>query len=102
MTTITADLDSKQYGKLLAKTVPRVIKTEEENDRMLGIVESLLSKGEDRLTPEEEALLELLTELIHDLRFNVQCVNLNIVHIDIKITDVLDNVDNITHQKKHL
>jgi HTH-type transcriptional regulator/antitoxin HigA len=66
MTTITADLDTKQYGKLLAKAAPRVIKTEEENDRMLAIVESLLSKGEDRLTAEEEALLELLTDLIHD------------------------------------
>jgi HTH-type transcriptional regulator/antitoxin HigA len=66
MTTITADLDTRLYGKLLAKATPRVIKTEEENNRMLAIVESLLSKGEDRLTAEEEALLELLTDLIHD------------------------------------
>jgi len=43
-----------------------VIKTEAENDRLLAIVESLLKKGEDQLAAEEDALLELLTGLIHD------------------------------------
>src|SRR6266478_3197404 len=66
MTTIIGDLDLKQYGKLLAKAVPKVIKTEAENERMLALVESLLAKGENSLTPEEDALLELLTDLIHD------------------------------------
>jgi hypothetical protein len=40
--------------------VPRVIGSEEENDRMPGIVESLMAKWEGALTPEEDALLELL------------------------------------------
>ncbi len=66
MTTISQDLDLKRYGHLLAKAVPQTIKTEAENDRMLAIVESLLSKGEGNLTPEEDALLELLTGLIRE------------------------------------
>src|SRR5216684_9427033 len=60
------DLDLKRYGRLLARAVPKVIKTEEENERALAIVESLMEKGEENLTPEEDALLELLTDLIHD------------------------------------
>lgn len=66
MSTTLEDLDLKRYGKLLARTVPKVIKTEEENERALAIVESLLEKGEGNMTPEEDALLELLTDLIHD------------------------------------
>ena|ERR1700722_791624 len=66
MTTLTAEIDLKRYGRLLAKAVPTVIRSEEENGRMLGIVESLMAKGEDNLSPEEDALLELLVDLIHD------------------------------------
>jgi HTH-type transcriptional regulator / antitoxin HigA len=62
----TAVLDEKRYGKLLSKTLPKVVETKAENERMLAVVESLLEKGEDALTPEEDALLELLTGLIHD------------------------------------
>ena len=66
MSTIDAQIDLKRYGRLLAKAAPTVIRSEEENDRMLGIVESLMAKGEDNLSPEEDALLELLVDLIHD------------------------------------
>jgi HTH-type transcriptional regulator/antitoxin HigA len=66
MTVIVEDLDLKRYGRLLARAVPKVIKTEEENERALAIVESLMAKGEGNMTPEEDALLELLTDLIHD------------------------------------
>jgi HTH-type transcriptional regulator / antitoxin HigA len=65
MSTTTIDLDTKRYGKLLAKARPAVIKSEEENDRMLAIVEELMAKGEDRLSAEEDALLELLLDLVH-------------------------------------
>jgi len=66
MSTTMEDLDLRRYGRLLAKAVPKVIKTEEENERALAIVESLMEKGEGKLTPEEDALLELLAGLIQD------------------------------------
>src|SRR6266481_3436019 len=64
MSTI-AEIDLKTYGRLLAKTTPVVIKSEEDNERMLAVVEKLMRKGEDKLTPEEDALLDLLLDLIH-------------------------------------
>lgn len=45
--------------------MPRVIETEEENDRMLAEVEKLMIKGEN-LSPEEDALLRLMATLIQD------------------------------------
>jgi len=66
MSTTMEGLDLKRYGRLLARTVPRVIKTEEENERALAIVESLMEKGEANMTPEEDELLELLADLIHN------------------------------------
>ena len=74
MTTATEDLDLKRYGRLLARALPTVIKSEAENDRLLAIVESLLEKGEDRLSAEEDALLELLTGLIHDFESRAYAV----------------------------
>ena len=59
-------MDLKRYGRLLAKAVPRVIATEEENERAIEIVESLMQKGEGKMSPEEDALLDLLTNLIRD------------------------------------
>lgn len=66
MISTTADLDVKRYARLLAKAVPIVIDSEEENERVLGIVEELMAKGEDNLSREEDALLELLVDLVHD------------------------------------
>jgi len=45
--------------------MPVVIETEEENARMLAIVEKLMKKGEN-LSVEEEKLLKLLVRLIED------------------------------------
>jgi HTH-type transcriptional regulator/antitoxin HigA len=45
--------------------MPVVIETEEENERMLRIIEKLMDKGEG-LSPEEEKLLKLLTRLVED------------------------------------
>ena len=66
MNTTIEHLDLKRYGRLLARAVPKVIKTEEENERTLAVIESLMEKGERNLTPEEDVLLELLTNLVHD------------------------------------
>lgn len=58
-------INPQKYGKLLAKVRPTVIRTEEENDRTLTVVEQLMAKG-DRLTPEEGELLRLLGKLVAD------------------------------------
>ncbi|WP_298911005.1 transcriptional regulator [uncultured Nostoc sp.] len=60
--TITFNLDI--YSQLLSQHQPRIIKTEEENEKFLETVEELLSRS--HLTPEEDALLELLVKLIED------------------------------------
>lgn len=62
--TPSARIDSRKYSRLLAKAQPRAITSEEENDRLLSIVDQLMSKGEVNLTPEESALLDLLVTLI--------------------------------------
>lgn len=58
-------VDTKKYGRLLARTHPSVIETEEENERILSEIEKLMDKGEGR-TPEERKLLELLVKLVED------------------------------------
>ena len=66
MSNATIGLDQKRYGRLLAETRPAIIKSEEENDRLLACIEGLMGKGENNLTTEEETLLELLVDLVHD------------------------------------
>lgn len=65
MIRVAEKVNPQKYGKLLSKTLPTIIKTEAENDRAILIVEELLAKG-DKLTFEENTLLELLGKLIAD------------------------------------
>lgn len=58
-------IDPTRYKRLLSQTMPVIIETEEENERMLKIIEKLMDKGE-ALSPEEEKLLKLLTRLVED------------------------------------
>jgi len=58
-------IDPIRYRRLLARTMPIVIETEEENGRMLAAVEKLMEKGET-LSLEEEKILKLLVRLIED------------------------------------
>jgi HTH-type transcriptional regulator / antitoxin HigA len=58
-------INKRKYGALLANALPAVIKTEEENERMLAVAEQLIDKGQSR-TPEEDQLFELVTKLIED------------------------------------
>lgn len=62
---VTTTINSRQYGRLLSKALPTIIRTEEENERALSLVEKLFAKGDD-LSFEENALLELLVKLIAD------------------------------------
>jgi HTH-type transcriptional regulator/antitoxin HigA len=58
-----ATIDEAAYGKLLARALPRVIKSEAENERMILELERLDTRGR-ALTPEEENLAELMTLLV--------------------------------------
>lgn len=62
--TISTEIQDDRYGTLLAQYQPRIIKTEEENERFLAIVEDLMHRSE--LSPEEDALLDLLVKLVED------------------------------------
>ena len=61
---MTLTFNSDIYSQLLSQHQPRIIKTEEENEKFLETVEELLSRS--NLTPEEDVLLELLVKLIED------------------------------------
>lgn len=66
MTVAVKKLDSRKYGRLLSRVLPVVIQTEQEYDRVDAEIVRLLKKGQRNLSPEEHALLELLTKLIED------------------------------------
>ena len=57
------EIDPKRYGRLLARKLPAVIRTEEENERLIAELERLDARDEE-LTPEEREYSELLTVLI--------------------------------------
>ncbi|MEH2246680.1 helix-turn-helix domain-containing protein [Nostoc sp.] len=61
---MTLTFNSDIYSQLLSQYQPRIIKTEDENEKFLEPVEELLSRS--HLTSEEDALLELLVKLIED------------------------------------
>jgi len=61
---VTADVSNTAYAKLLVKVLPQPIRDDREHARL---TEMLLRLDErDDLTPEEEALAEMLTLLIED------------------------------------
>ena len=64
MSTLTIELDEKTYGQLLRRTLPRVIHTDEECDRLTS--ELLRLDEREDLTPEEKEIAELLTVLIDE------------------------------------
>jgi len=64
MSTMTMELDEKTYGQLLRRTLPHVIHTDEECDRLTS--ELLRLDERDNPTPEEKELAELLTVLIDE------------------------------------
>jgi HTH-type transcriptional regulator/antitoxin HigA len=59
---MTLTINNKVYGELLSQYQPKIITTEEENERAIALVESLTHKSD--LTPEEEQILELLITLV--------------------------------------
>lgn len=57
------DVDPKRYGRLLSRKLPAIIRTEQENERLIAELEEL-DKRDDVLTPEEREYSHLLTVLI--------------------------------------
>ena len=72
---MTLTFNSDIYSQLLSQYQPRVIKTEEENEKFLETVEELLSRS--HLTPEEDALLELLVKLMGILKISIISLSFN-------------------------
>src|SRR5487761_2165711 len=60
----TIEIKDAVYAKLLAKSLPRPIRSEAEHARMTQVLFKLDER--DDLSPEEEALAEVLTLLIED------------------------------------
>lgn len=61
--TQTRRFNKRKYGELLAESAPTVIRAEAEYDRAITEIEQLLKKG-DRISAEEEHLLDLLSTLV--------------------------------------
>jgi HTH-type transcriptional regulator/antitoxin HigA len=64
MSTTTIELDEKTYGNLLRRTLPHVIRTDEECQRLTS--ELLRLDERENASTEEKELAELLTVLIED------------------------------------
>ncbi|MEH2066508.1 MAG: transcriptional regulator [Nostoc sp.] len=79
---MTLTFNSNIYSELLSQHQPRIIKTEEENEKFLETVEELLSRSD--LTPEEDALLELLVKLIEDFEDKHYQLNVSTPHSRLK------------------
>ena len=60
----TRKLDPRRYARLLAQRLPTVVRTEKENEEMLAAIWEMMKKGEDKLSAEEFALLELMSVLV--------------------------------------
>ena len=62
----TALLDERKYRELLDETLPVVIRTEQEHQRLLRAAAELMEKPEPAITEEEGRLLEMLAMLIEE------------------------------------
>jgi len=62
MNTVTTD--TKEYARLLTRTLPAPIESEEDYERLLARAEELMERDEDDLSPGEGKLLDLLVTLI--------------------------------------
>ena len=63
MNTTVLEVDPKRYGRLLARKLPAVVRTEAENERLIAELKEFDNRDEE-LTPEERQYSELLAVLI--------------------------------------
>jgi len=59
-----AKIDEKKYGRLLAKSVPRVPENDTEYEELLAQIEELMEMDESQLSIEQTKLLTLLSVLV--------------------------------------
>ena len=64
MSAVTKAINKQNYQELVARALPRVLHTEEENERCIAELEQL--RDHQKLTPEEQRLAELMVLLIED------------------------------------
>jgi hypothetical protein len=55
-----------EYADLLQKIQSKVPSNREENEHLLAEIESLMRKGEEKLSPAEDAMLEMLFSLVRE------------------------------------
>lgn len=55
--------NKKIYGSLLATVLPQAIENDAELDRTMVVIDALVDKGDD-ISPEEEKLLVLLSDIV--------------------------------------
>jgi HTH-type transcriptional regulator/antitoxin HigA len=61
---MSAVAEAISYDELVKTYKPVVIKTKEENRKALEVLSALMSKGEENLSPDQQAFVELLGALI--------------------------------------
>ena len=72
---MTLTFNEKKYQALLVTYVPKTIKTEEDNEQALKIIEELMHK---KRTPEEDELYQLLITLIEKFEQEYYQINSSI------------------------
>jgi HTH-type transcriptional regulator / antitoxin HigA len=94
---MTLTINREIYSQLLSTYQPWIIKTEEEKEQFLEIVEELLARKD--LTPEEDTLLEFLVKLIEDFEDKHYQINSStpasrLLHLmeaqNLKVDDLID------------
>lgn len=95
---MTLTFNREVYANLLTEAIPQAIKTTEEYDRALSIIESLMYK--ETLTPEEDQIYDLFIVLIETFEAehyplqNLSTSHSRLLHLieanNLKQTDLLD------------
>ncbi len=62
---MTGAISGKKYAELLTKNLPRVIENDRELKKVIAEVQAFMIRA-DSLTPEEDALLDLMIALVEN------------------------------------
>lgn len=57
-------IENEKYAELVIKVLPTAIRSEEEYEIMVANIDELMSRKEERLSPEESRLLETMAILV--------------------------------------